>query len=75
MSTAATPSPVMPATACPLCGADNRCAMESQRRTGHSQPPCWCTRASFPPDLLARVPEEARARACICPGCAGATGG
>jgi hypothetical protein len=61
-------SPVDP-TRCPLCGGDNRCAMEIERATGQAQPPCWCTTASFPPDLLQRLPEAARGQACICPAC------
>ncbi len=58
---------------CPLCHAPNRCAMETERATGQPQPPCWCTTAAFAPELLARVPEPARGRACICPACAGGT--
>ena len=61
-------SPVDP-TRCPLCGGDNRCAMEIERATGQTQPPCWCTTASFPPDLLRRLPDSARGQACICPAC------
>jgi hypothetical protein len=57
-------------TRCPLCGETNRCAMELARETGEPQGPCWCTQAEFSPALLARVPAEARDRACICPGCA-----
>jgi hypothetical protein len=59
------------ASACPLCGQPNRCAMEVERETGVKQPACWCTQAAFPPELLARVPAEAQRRACICPACAG----
>lgn len=61
-----------PATAgrCPLCGQPNQCAMELERRTGEKQPPCWCTGVSFDAALLARVPDEAKRRACICPACA-----
>ncbi len=57
---------------CPLCGQANACANEVARATGQPQPPCWCTKASFPPGLLARVPADARRKACICAGCAGA---
>ena len=42
-TTTLTPDP----TRCPLCGGDNRCAMEIQRETGEPQPPCWCTTQSF----------------------------
>ena len=45
--------------------------MEVERETGVKQPACWCSQATFPPELLARVPAEARRRACICPACAG----
>jgi hypothetical protein len=44
--------------------------MELERATGEQQPPCWCTRVDFSADLLARVPLEAKDRACLCPGCA-----
>jgi len=64
------PDPALPSAACPLCGQPNRCAMELERATGEKQPPCWCTRAEFRPELLARVPEAARGRACICARCA-----
>ncbi|HZY16810.1 MAG TPA: cysteine-rich CWC family protein [Ramlibacter sp.] len=58
------------AGACPLCGQANACAMELQRTTGVDQPPCWCTQLDFTTELLARVPAQARNRACICPACA-----
>ena len=62
--------PVCP-TLCPLCGQPNTCAMEAAKRTGQPQPPCWCTRVSFAPEVLARVPPQAQGLACICPACAG----
>ena len=55
---------------CPVCGQPNQCAMEIERITGEKQPPCWCTRIDFPPDLLARVPLDKKGVACICPACA-----
>ncbi len=55
---------------CPLCGQPNGCANEVARATGQAQPPCWCTTATFAPDLLARVPAEAQRKACICAACA-----
>jgi hypothetical protein len=55
---------------CPLCGQPNQCAMELERITGQKQPPCWCTQVDFSTDLLARVPQEAKNRACICAACA-----
>jgi hypothetical protein len=57
---------------CPLCGQPNACANELSRASGQPQPPCWCTQAHFPPELLARVPAAAQRRACICAACAGA---
>lgn len=59
-------------TRCPICGADNRCAMEIERETGEVQPPCWCVSASFPPGLLDRLPEAARGKACLCARCVAA---
>jgi hypothetical protein len=45
--------------------------METKRRTGEAQPPCWCVTAQFSDALLARVPESARNQACICAACVG----
>jgi hypothetical protein len=59
---------------CPLCGQPNGCAMVTRDQGNRETPPCWCVGASFPPELLARVPAEAKRRACICAACAaGAT--
>ncbi|MEZ5665081.1 MAG: cysteine-rich CWC family protein [Burkholderiaceae bacterium] len=54
---------------CPLCGADNRCAMEIERDTGVPQGPCWCSTQQFSEALLARLPAQARGKACICARC------
>lgn len=62
-------TPSLPA-ACPLCGAPNLCAMEIERESGVKQQACWCTQMDFSADLLARVPDSARDRACICAACA-----
>lgn len=62
------PSPEL----CPLCGRPNACAMEVERVTGASQPPCWCMDVDFGAELLARVPPAARRLACICARCAAA---
>lgn len=67
----AMPAPaLLDATLCPLCGQPNRCAMEVEKETGQKQPPCWCTQVEFTPELLARVPPQARRQACICAACA-----
>ncbi|MDP2742677.1 MAG: cysteine-rich CWC family protein [Hydrogenophaga sp.] len=69
------PSPNTPTSSafdparCPLCGGDNRCAMEIERATGLQQPPCWCVSATFSPDLLARIPADAGGKACVCATC------
>ncbi|WP_124222821.1 cysteine-rich CWC family protein [Tibeticola sediminis] len=57
---------------CPVCGQPNGCAMALERAGGEPQPPCWCTRASFSAELLARIPAAARGKACVCAACAGA---
>jgi hypothetical protein len=54
---------------CPLCGAPNLCACEAGRASGQPQPPGWCAQAHFPPQLLERLPEAARGKACICAAC------
>jgi hypothetical protein len=54
---------------CPLCGGDNRCAMELQKATGQAQPPCWCVSQTFSAELLARLPAQAQGVACICSAC------
>lgn len=70
-----TTSAALNATLCPLCGQANQCAMEVEKATGQPQPPCWCTATdlSFSEALLARVPADARRKACICVRCAQAS--
>ena len=65
-----TPAAPVDPCLCPLCGQPNRCANEVARATGQDQPPCWCTTATFTPELLARVPAQAQRQACICAACA-----
>ena len=55
---------------CPLCGQPNQCAMEALRATGVKQPPCWCSQLKFDPELLERIPEHVRGKACVCASCA-----
>ncbi|MGE4241353.1 cysteine-rich CWC family protein [Ramlibacter sp.] len=66
-------TPPLDATACPLCGKPNRCAMEVERESGVKQPPCWCLGVDFSAELLARVPAEKQRMACICSACAAAS--
>lgn len=54
---------------CPLCGGPNGC---EPARLGSQDVPCWCTTASFSPELLARVPAHLQGLACICAKCAAA---
>lgn len=54
---------------CPICGGDNRCAMEIERETGVQQLPCWCVSATFDPELLAQIPADAEGKACVCAKC------
>ena len=54
------------AATCPICGQANDCQLAS---TNCYKGPCWCARETFPPELLARVPEESRRTACICRSC------
>jgi prepilin-type N-terminal cleavage/methylation domain-containing protein/prepilin-type processing-associated H-X9-DG protein len=51
---------------CPLCGGANNCQLCSPAAYKGS---CWCARVEIPGELLARVPENFRNRACICQKC------
>jgi hypothetical protein len=51
---------------CPLCGQPNGCPLCG---TSAYKGPCWCTSVSIPDELLLRVPEDMRNRACICQAC------
>ncbi|MDM0044871.1 cysteine-rich CWC family protein [Variovorax dokdonensis] len=60
-------------TRCPLCGGDNRCAVEVERATGQAQPPCWCMSTPIDAALIeqvARQAPQASGKACICARCA-----
>ena len=51
---------------CPLCGKGNdcqRCASDTYKG------PCWCFKVDMPAELVARVPEDLRGKACICREC------
>lgn len=68
MTDAAVP---LPELHCPLCGGPNGCVPAA---CGSFEVNCWCKSVAFSAELLARVPEAARHKACICRGCAtGAT--
>ena len=53
---------------CPLCSADNQCAMAA----GKPAEQCWCQQAVISPEVLEAIPERDRGVRCICPACAGA---
>ncbi len=53
---------------CPLCGQPNGCVMESATPGAA----CWCQSSEFSEALLARVPEDAKRKVCICAKCAAA---
>lgn len=56
-------------TECPLCGADNECAVAA----GRAPETCWCQEAEISKASLSAVPEEAVNKVCICPRCGRAT--
>jgi prepilin-type N-terminal cleavage/methylation domain-containing protein/prepilin-type processing-associated H-X9-DG protein len=51
---------------CPLCGGVNACQLCSPVLYKGQ---CWCAHEDMPAELLARVPENLRNRACICRAC------
>jgi len=59
-------APVGDPAACSLCGGANECQLCSP--AAH-QGRCWCADADIPRELIARVPEQLRNRACICKKC------
>ncbi|WP_211564792.1 cysteine-rich CWC family protein [Marinomonas gallaica] len=52
---------------CPLCRAQNQCAIT----LGHSAESCWChdPNVLIPANLLAKVPDVLKGKACICQKC------
>ena len=51
---------------CPLCGGPNDCQLCALVA---GKGPCWCFNVTMPEELLARVPENFRNRACVCRSC------
>jgi len=51
---------------CPLCGGPNNCRLCT---TDAYKGPCWCMQVEIPGELLARLPEALRNRACLCRSC------
>jgi prepilin-type N-terminal cleavage/methylation domain-containing protein/prepilin-type processing-associated H-X9-DG protein len=52
--------------ACPLCGSANACQLCA---THSFKGQCWCAHEEIADELLARVPENFRNRACVCRAC------
>jgi hypothetical protein len=57
---------------CPLCGGPNGCGALQPAPADGTRQPCWCAQADIPPALLARIPPQARRRACVCAACVAA---
>ncbi len=51
---------------CPLCGSANDCQLCTPAAYKGQ---CWCVREDMSAEILARVPEKFRNRACICKPC------
>jgi len=50
---------------CPLCGADNQCAMAA----GKPAESCWCQDVTFDPKALERIPPASQGKHCVCQAC------
>ena len=57
----------LPRRACPLCGKANDCAPAA---CGAFRGDCWCEAVTINAEALARVPAEAKGKACLCRACA-----
>ena len=53
---------------CPLCGNINDCGVAA------GQESCWCFTQTVSPEILKRIPAEARGIACVCRLCASSQG-
>ena len=50
---------------CPLCGEPNQCAMAADPNASE----CWCESVVFPEELLAKIPDNAARKTCVCQNC------
>ena len=50
---------------CPLCGKPNQCASVADPNAVE----CWCESVIFPSELLAKIPENAVRKTCVCQNC------
>ena len=55
---------------CPICGADNACAMAAADGAAAACATCWCAAVEIPPAAMENIPARARGRACLCQRCA-----
>jgi hypothetical protein len=53
---------------CPLCQKNNNCALESKESKG-AEKTCWCMQTTVSDEVLAKVPADKKAKACICQSC------
>jgi hypothetical protein len=51
---------------CPLCGTPNGCALVA----GSDTEACWCASVELSSEVLGRIPQAARDKACVCAACA-----
>jgi hypothetical protein len=61
-----TETPSIDPARCPVCGADNRCAMAADPDASR----CWCFDVAISAESLSLIPAEARGVACVCARCA-----
>ena len=54
-------------SSCPLCEADNNCAIAS----GKPAEQCWCQGVEINPSVLDLIGADDKGVRCICPQCAG----
>jgi hypothetical protein len=59
--------PPLQAFNCPICGNANACAAA---QTGGDQQPCWCATTTISAEVLGRIPDDKKRKACICQACA-----
>ena len=53
---------------CPACGSSNRCSLADPRTADQA---CWCFSVEIDPAVIEALPPAVRAKACLCPRCAG----
>ena len=55
-------NPVVDCGLCPLCGDKNYCEVDKGTD-------CWCRSETFTEQLLFKVPDDRKQKACICRNC------